>query len=101
MAILKYLTEYLGGGGYIQITLNAPRDIIVGGTTLSFKWLWARVDVSVDKVTLVFDTVKPLPTFSKNVMFIPLSGTINGLEITDQEIIADTSLGRHSIWSQK
>ncbi len=100
---LALLSEYLGGGGYIQITPNTQMSISVAGKTLNFKELWGRVSIAsgVNRAIFVFDDLKPKPTFSTSVLGITVNVTINGLEITDEEIVAVTSLGRHSIWSSK
>lgn len=98
MKLLSLLTEYLGGGGYVQITPNTPKELVFGDKKLNFKELWGRVDISADKAILEFDEVKPLPTFATTVFFVPVSGTISGLEITDEKILANTSLGQHQIW---
>lgn len=98
MQLLTMLTEYLGGGGYVQITPNTPKELVFGDKTLLFKELWGRVDISADKAVLEFDSIKPKPTFNTKVFGVPVSGTINGLEITDEKILANTSLGQHQIW---
>lgn len=98
MKLFTLLSEYLGGGGYIQISPNTPKELVFGSKVLNFKELWGRVNVSADKATLEFDDVKPLPTFKTKVLFVEVNGTINGLEITDDKILANTSLGQHQIW---
>ena len=98
MKLLSLLSEYLGGGGYVQITPNTPKELVFGDKVLNFKELWGRVDVSTSQAHLEFDTVKPKPTFKTSVLGIEVSGTINGLEIFDEKILANTSLGQHQIW---
>ncbi len=100
MKPFSLLAGYLGGGGYIQLTPNTPKELEFGDKKLSFKELWGRVSVSESKAIIEFDDVKPKPTFSTTVLGFNVSGTITGLEITDSEIVAVTSLGRHSIWKQ-
>lgn len=98
MKLLTLLTEYLGGGGYVQITPNTPKEIVFGDKVLTFKELWGRVDISQDKALLEFDVIKPLPAFKTKVLGFEVNGTISGLEITDEKVLANTSLGQYQIW---
>lgn len=98
MRLLTLLTEYLGGGGYLQITPNTPKEVVFGDKVLTFKELWGRVDISQDSAILEFDAIKPLPAFKTKVLGFEVTGTISGLEITDEKVLANTSLGQHQIW---
>lgn len=101
MKLLSLLTEYLGGGGYIQISANTPRLITFGKATIEAKELWGRINIAPDKAVFQFDeeTVRPKPKFSVKVLGVEIaSGTINGLTITDASVVAQTSSGDHDIW---
>ena len=96
--ILHHLISAFGAGGTIDLKPNTEKEMVFGGTTLTYLRLWGRVDVREEGARWELDDPKPVATGKK--LFIPFKATINSLDVTNDKVVANTSLGTYEVWSK-